>query len=293
VYVPHRLTQQQQLTGRRLSRTNLHRIIEMCDMMMDAHLSRPPAASFDLLDFAIEDFNDLMGHATTTCTTRKRERDANCLDPFFFDDDQALDSKKSKLEDAVEELLGAHVEDDDFTSKFRDLPHFAGNDNTDFDIGELLFGEEDEMAAIAMTPPRTMERSASATTPPMSPLAETEEEPSALLPFPRHLDQPRSTFAVSMFARFSRASSDMAVLSDNLMDLDTIAAYVDGKNLNVPVGGVHVEECSLSMEQKAKHALWFTKRKRCLTGHRGYKCPAKSRAAKKKVRANGRFNHKK
>lgn len=52
---------------------------------------------------------------------------------------------------------------------------------------------------------------------------------------------------------------------------------------------VHVEERSLSTDQKARHKMWVLKRKRCLTGFKGYKCHAKSLAAKNKVRSNGRF----
>jgi len=301
------------------------------------------SASFDLLgDFTMEDFSDLMVPEPTSCASRKRERDSF---DFLFQDDAALDTKKPKLEDAVTRLLGVHLEDDDFTAKFRDCPHFAGNDDADFDVDALLFDAEGEKAAdFSMTPPRGMARSASATTPPMSPRAEeeplalllcpqsTNEESSALLPPPQNLDQPCSP---SVLLMLSRAASGMAVLSNNLLDLDTVTDRMDEKRLRAapaclarsfsvdvnsrmplatwfvaqppafvsfPVGAsggavavktVYVEECSLSAEQKAKHALWFTKRKRCLTGHTGYKCPAKSRAAKKKVRANGRFNHKK
>lgn len=58
----------------------------------------------------------------------------------------------------------------------------------------------------------------------------------------------------------------------------------------IAVHKVHVEERSLSTAQKAKHKLWVIKRKRCLTGFKGYRCPAKSLAARSKVRANGRFH---
>jgi hypothetical protein len=59
----------------------------------------------------------------------------------------------------------------------------------------------------------------------------------------------------------------------------------------IAVQKVHVEERSLSTAQKAKHKLWVIKRKRCLTGFKGYRCPAKSLAARSKARANGRFQN--
>lgn len=57
----------------------------------------------------------------------------------------------------------------------------------------------------------------------------------------------------------------------------------------ISVKRVYVEERTLSTAQKARHKKWATKRIRCLTGFRGYKCPAKSKAAKNKFRNNGRF----
>jgi hypothetical protein len=59
----------------------------------------------------------------------------------------------------------------------------------------------------------------------------------------------------------------------------------------IDVKKVYVEERTLSTAQKKSHKLWAINRKRCLTGFKGFKCPAKSKAAKIKVRNNGRFEH--
>lgn len=307
--------------------------IAMCDTILNASGCRRAAASFDLLDdFSMEDFSDFLDPVTTA--SRKRERDTdNLVFNCVFADDDANVTKKQKLEDSVKDLMSVVIEDDDCTFKFlQDCPalmsHSRSNpecfsiEEDDFDIEALLFDDADD-AGFCMTPPRSMARETSTSTPPLSPCA--EEDLSVLLPFPSSLCEPRSTPVLSM-----------SVLSDDLLDLDSIPMEVlpaitcPSQSLSVDHGNripmpsaawflgfqsaviaspqlrtsqvnlpsissqsVCVEEFSLSTEQKAKHALWFTKRKRCLTGHKGYKCPAKSRAAKNKVRANGRFNLKK
>lgn len=180
------------------------------------------------------------------------------------------------------------------------------------------------------TPPPVLSRSSSLTTPPLSPRDSYDGAPELV----------RGTSGLSVLS--SRTLSNTSVLSDDILDLDTIPvtltlaapapkarsqpllyrpsrkveveggipmpseAWLD--KLSPPSGSavakasptkelpvikvrrVYVEEQVLSTEQREKHQRWVLRRKKCLTGFTGFKCPAKSRAAKRKNRNNGRYS---
>lgn len=216
-----------------------------------------------------------------TADSRKRDRefgdeaDFDLEDFFFFEDGQG-DAKKSKFEDAAMDLMGVHVEDNESTSKFivecpvimevnEDCSAFSFDDDADFVA--LFFGGGDSS--------------------PCCPEAKTRAETKVPATAPPTFDPPGYDSRIPLPSKKWFAALNISIPSRGLPKKHE--AKLLGELPVVAVKRVCVEERSLSTDQKAKHARWFQKRQRCLTGHRGYKCPAKSRAAKSKVRSNGRF----
>lgn len=275
--------------------------------MLVVDSGRHQAATFDFTEDVMDDFHDALDTAFTAFTASKRCRDDLDFD-FLFLEDGPAPPKKTRIEEDAEALLDVRLEDDLDTDQF------------DVDCSSLMvdFSVFDNEDGLMSTPPRLMGRATSTSTPPLSPRADAPP--------------------------LSRSLSMMSVLSDDLLDMDTIPDRVDEKDLapaatkwdvavgtkrpdvdsripmpsaewfanfqppspvatrkaavevkfpTISVKRVYVEERSLSTEQKRRHAQWISRRKKCLTGHKGYKCPAKSRAAKNKVRNNGRFDQKK
>ena len=246
------------------------------DNMFDLDRKRA-SGSFDLLDF--DDIPDMLA--------RKRSRGLS--DELGFDFFlEAADPKKAKSEEA-RDLMGV-VHDDDAL--------------------DFLLGDAEGFAS---TPTRAFAREPATSTPPLSPSANEEAFPLRCLP-PLSLDVSCSAHLLPMPAE---TTSSAPLLSDDLMDLDTIpdrlgdapadALPMPSKawfaSFHAPIAelvalcaneasnAVRVEESTLTVEQKAKHAQWFQKRKRCRPASaKAYKCPAKSRAAKNKIRTNGRFD---
>lgn len=256
---------------------------------------RPSAGSLDLTD----DFFSLELYGLAEPDGSKRE---NNLNGFIFDldfDNDEANEKRIKLENDVNDLMAADLEDDDFAPA---LGQECGILDSDFDVNNLLFDDEVD---IATTPLTAHSRNKSICTPPLSPSAEEELRPFRGRPSQKGPWSPKPEQSIC-------EDPSLSVLCDEILDLDTITDQIcDSALLPMPsdltnccppdftakkdkkitmVRRVSVEERTLSTEQKVKHALWIRKRKRCLTGHKGYKCPAKSLAAKKKVRANGRFD---
>lgn len=257
--------------------------------------------SFDWTDESSLDFFDL-NVSDETSSSRKRGRELN---NFLFDFELEHDEsneKKIKLENDIHDLMDAEFVDDDFTSSWEE----CSIPDNDFDLDNLLLDDDADFVTTPLTAPV---RNNSVNTPPLSPAAEDE-----LCPV-RDLSESMKESCAPKHNQSSCTTSTLSVLCDEIFDLDTIADRVDDSALALPmpndladcrlqdsvdmrkdkkisstVRRVGVEERTLSTKQKAKHAQWIRKRKRCLTGHKGYKCPAKSVAAKKKIRANGRFD---
>lgn len=211
-----------------------------------------------------------------TSGSRKRERvvdDDLDLEGFFFFEDE-MDTKKFKFEDAAMDLMGVHVEDNASTSKFMtECPDLMGENvafslDDEVDFVALLLDEEDDPNSFSL---------------------KTKTPAAAIVPH----NVPGYDSRIPLPSKKWFAALNMRPPSPLPPLLARRSKQLPIQLPIVAVKSVCVEERSLSTDQKAKHAQWSNKRQRCLTGHKGYKCPAKSRAAKNKVRSNGRFELKK
>jgi len=312
----------------------------MFDTTQTTSIDGHSAVPFHLLE-DVDDFESLLEDVQKGENTLKRLRsEGECALESFLDEPLETSTHQKKLKmtenDDVMRLMNTEFKDDDFTHRFeQECPSLMGSCDLECDLDmdvSTLFLEEDDPDFVQgrmHTPPPVLSRSSSLVTPPHSPRA------SDCAP---ELSLSRGTSVLSMLS--SRSLSVISVLSDDILDLDTIPVTLEEPpptpvrpvlfkltrkveveegaipmpsdswfaNYSSPPSGsagtkkemprikarrVYVEEEVLSTEQRRKHRQWVNRRKKCLTGYSGYKCPAKSRAAKRKVRNNGRFDLKK
>jgi len=316
----------------------------MCDNMQTSNLDGRMAVPLDFLE-DVDDFGSLLEDVQGgEINTRKRLRsegedglESLVNDAFEIDDHL----KKAKITDVGVMLMNAELKDDAFTSScVLDCPSLMDSidvecDDLDMDVSTLFTEDDANNTREGMyTPPPVLSRSSSLATPPLSPRSSDDGA----------LELVRGTSCLSVLS--SRTLSGISVLSDDILDLDTIPVTLEDSALATPApksraqpllyrptrkveveGGipmppeawldkssppscgpvaakllstrelpaikvkrVYVEEQVLSTAQREKHRRWVVRRKKCLTGFTGYRCPAKSRAAKRKKRNNGRFD---
>jgi len=304
----------------------------MCDTVLVSDAGRRPAAtSFDLAeDFIMDDFHDALDTPAAALASSKRGRDDLDLD-FIFLEDGPAPSKKTRVEDDAAALLGVRLEDDLDTAQFAlDMEDFPLFDDVD-DFVQMTPPRAIGRAVSTSTPPLSPRanvdevpilRSASVlsllssralsgmsvlsddlqdmdTIPDrvdeadLAPAMSPRNVATAAVTRPADLDSRIPMPSAAWFANFQLPSPVGTAAAAAAPPAKSVKASAEVKFPAIAVKRVCVEERSLSTEQKGKHARWVQRRKKCLTGHKGYKCPAKSRAAKNKVRNNGRFDQKK
>jgi len=218
------------------------------------------------------------------------------------------------------------VEDNDFTSQFlKDCPGLMNECIDDIHFDFSLF--DNEQFNITPTRPLSLERENNMT-PPLSPKQGSMAslppfETGTPLDFPRNTSvlSMLSSRAISGMSVLSEDILDLDIIPTFVKDKDLLPAIVFNGDSRIPTPSrvwlanlpafgalasaptpmkttsmptiatrrVYAEERILSTEQRTKHTDWSQRRKKCRTGFKGFRCVAKSQAAKKKMRTNGRF----
>jgi hypothetical protein len=217
----------------------------------------------DTLDFEVYECDTEIQNLAASLfpTEKKRQRE----DKFRYAN-ESPSSKRLRTED-VSDILHITIGDDDFIGE----DTFPANDNINIELEDFFHDEN-------VLPPPEIDIDE------FLYILDHDVSPKNVVQLPAELPrQTNSTIPLPSKKWLGHSVVNSSPAKEKKVTKQVLVPHL------ISVKKVYVEERTLSTAQKASHKQWATKRKRCLTGFRGHKCPAKSKAAKSKVRNNGRF----